>query len=642
MCGITAVITLHGGTADASLVGRMADILRHRGPDDRGVYSDRGVALGFRRLSILDLSPSGHQPFLSDDGDLAIIFNGEIYNYVELRAELLARGHHFRSTGDTEVLLHAYQEWGRDCLPRLNGMWAFLIYDRRRGVVFGSRDRFGVKPLYRYRAAGHMLFASEIKALIASGLYEPRVKWARAAHLLCRGDHTSDPSGRETFYEGIDQIPAGTAFEVDLDGRTTEWRFWSLDGLPPMALDDPVRAFRDLFEDAVRLRMRSDVPVGVSLSGGLDSTSIIAAMARQLDGAGTLPASGRLKAFSYVSPEFDESQYIESTVQATGAELHRVETPPGALWERLDEVLWYHDEPLHSATALIGFEVYRLASANGIKVALCGQGADEVIAGYPSYFVHYWSELVKSAAPYAAWREIAAYCAQHGGDPGSMFRQVLSRSARETLRHLPGISTVAAWRREPAPESAWYTRDLVAALPRNGSPSHDMSLGSVLRWSVETGTLPLYLRIEDRNSMAHSVEARLPFLDYRLVSLMFQLPSRLKLRGPWNKSLLREAMRERIPEIVRSRLDKMGFPTSVAQWFRGAFYEALQDTLASAAMRERGIYNVTAIRTDLERHYRGEVDLGAALFNVVQFERWLGHHSPPPTARSSVASTHAS
>jgi asparagine synthase (glutamine-hydrolysing) len=624
MCGFSAVIALHGATADVDIARRMADVLRHRGPDDSGSYASSGVAFGFRRLSILDLSPSGHQPLVSEDGQLVIVFNGEIYNYVEVRAELVERGHRFRSTGDTEVLLHAYQQWGADCLPRLNGMWSFLIHDRRRRIVFGSRDRFGVKPLYRHDGHGRILLASEIKALHASGLYEAKTNWRRVAHFLGHGDHSIDPSG-ETFYEDVVEVPPGSSFELTLDGRTTTRRFWSLDRLEPPSDEAPSQALRDLFEDAVRLRMRSDVPVGVSLSGGLDSTSIVSAMARLLEAEPAGRREGSLKAFSYGSPEFDESQYIAATVVQTGAELHQVATSTTELWQRLDEVLWYHDEPLHSATALIGFEIYRLASAHGVKVVLTGQGADEVLAGYPNYFVHYWSELVRRGAARAAWREIEAYCAVHGGDRDLLFRQVLQRSVKETLYHVGLLRRLAA-RRTPHHNplaATWYAPELLRTLPREEDRPPNGSLKSVLRASVERHSLPLYLRIEDRNSMAHSVEARLPFLDYRLVSLGFQIPAQWKLRGPWNKYVLREAMRGRIPEIVRTRPDKMGFPTSVAQWFRGPFYDALQDALASEAARSRGIYNVPAIRADLERHRRGEVDFGAALFDVAQLERWL-------------------
>ncbi|MGQ0715397.1 MAG: asparagine synthase (glutamine-hydrolyzing) [Gemmatimonadaceae bacterium] len=626
MCGIAAIIATRGSAASLSAVQRMTDTIRHRGPDDVGFFTRGAVAFGFRRLSILDLTPSGHQPFESADGSCTIIFNGEIYNYIELRRELESLGHTFRSTGDTEVLLHAYQEWGRDCLEKLNGMWAFLIYDDRRRVVFGARDRFGVKPLFRARTPDHVLFASEIKAIRASGLCTARPNWTLTAEFLCRSSLVAPNDGEATFFENIEQVPAGGAFELALDGRMTEWRYWSLDDVTRAAVADPPGSLYSMFEDSVRLRMRSDVPVGVSLSGGLDSTAILSVMARLREEAG-IRVGEALHAFSYVSEEFDESAYIAQTIDRTGATLNRVDIDPARLWEGMDEVLWYHDEPLHSPTALISFEIYRLAARMGVKVVLCGQGADESLGGYTSYFIDYWCTLVRQGRVARAWDEIRANVERHGGNRATLFRTVLDRVAKtDILGRIAPYRHAAAKRRrarERAGQLRWFTRELTDALTEPDASRQDPTLDTALRRSVNVGPLPLYLRIEDRNSMAHSVEARLPFMDYRLISLAFQLSDDWKVRGPYNKYVLRHALRGHIPEGVRTRIEKMGFPSPVQSWFRGPFHDALQDVLSSAAARERGIYDVAAIRADLARHRRGEISVGNALFNVAQFERWL-------------------
>ena len=439
MCGIAAILRLDGGAVDPAAVDRMSDSLVHRGPDARGLYVDGPLGLGFRRLSILDLSTAASQPMTSEDGGLVLVFNGEIFNYVELRAELMARGHRFRSTGDTEVLLHAYQEWGRDCLPRLNGMWAFLIHDRRRGVLFGSRDRFGVKPLYRYRSADLLCVASEIKAIRASGAYREAIDWERASNFLYRG---SLDEGEETLYGGICQVPPGTAFEVDAGGRLSEWRFWSLDELPSADIRDPIGSFRDLFEDAVRLRMRSDVPVGVCLSGGLDSGSIICAAARERRAAGSVDGgTPPLLAFCYMAPEFDESTYIDDLITDTGAQLRRLETSPRELWDRLPEVLTYHDEPVYSMTALVGFELMRLVSRHGVRVILNGQGADETAAGYFSYFRNYWRELATTGRLRETWREIGAYAETHEAS----FLRLLWATVEDAVRWR--LSALSSYRR---------------------------------------------------------------------------------------------------------------------------------------------------------------------------------------------------
>src|SRR5439155_996159 len=409
MCGVAAVVMLDGCPAAAEIVSRMTKALAHRGPDDDGVHLSDSVALGFRRLSILDLTPSGHQPMSTRDGSVTIVFNGEIYNYIELRTELEARGRTFRSSGDTEVLFQAYCEWGAQCLPKLNGMWAFLVYDKHRQVIFGSRDRFGIKPLYRYQSAGAVLLASEMKAIRASGLYTSATNWRTAARYLLE-DRLDDTT--ETFYEGIVQVGAGAAFELDLRGNYREWPFWSPDDIATSPTAEPAEAFAELFEDAVRLHMRSDVPVGVSLSGGLDSTSIICASARIRAASG---AKGDLQAFCYMAPEFDETDYIMATVRQTGAVLRRLETTAQGLWADFERMLWFQDEPVHAIAALVGYQLMKLAADHGLKVMLNGQGADETIGGYPNYFRNYWHTLLSTKQPPRAWKEIDAYVAGHGG-----------------------------------------------------------------------------------------------------------------------------------------------------------------------------------------------------------------------------------
>jgi len=243
MCGFVGVVALNGAEIDSPLIRQMSITIRHRGPDDEGTYISRTVGFGFRRLSILDLSPTGHQPMSSQDGQTVVVFNGEIYNYIELRKELQSLGHEFKSSGDTEVLLYAYLQWGRECLNRLNGMWAFLIYDRRRGKIFGARDRFGKKPLYRYRCGDYIFFGSEIKAILASGHYCGGPHWETVSEFLLHGNLESLDEGRQTFYSGIEQLPAGSAFELDLQGRMNEWRFWSLVDLPHTDVKNPAESF---------------------------------------------------------------------------------------------------------------------------------------------------------------------------------------------------------------------------------------------------------------------------------------------------------------------------------------------------------------------------------------------------------------
>ncbi len=602
---------------ERSAVERMADSLFHRGPDDSGIYLDASVGMGFRRLSILDLSEAGHQPMVTADQQYVLVFNGEIFNYLELRAELITLGYEFRSSGDSEVLLAAYREWGRECLAKLNGMWAFVIYDRRRRCLFGSRDRFGVKPLYVSRVDGVVQFASEIKALRASGYLRTGINWKTAAAFLLEGRLDSQA---ETFYEGIEEIPPGSGFEVGLDGTWQQWLFWSLESLSPTIVENPADTFADLFEDSVRIRMRSDVPVGVCLSGGLDSTAIICAAARQ-QGEGGARSREALQAFCYMAKEFDESRYIADTLAQTHAQLRQLETSPSELWSDLQKLLWFQDEPVHTMTAVVGYQLMRLAASHGIRVVLNGQGADETIAGYSSYFQDYWVSLIQRGRVGDAWRAITEYSQAHGGSASQRFKEAVVRCVSWKLHKVHAYRNWAQARRQARlRENRWYSHELLSYAGSGAAATPVATLSHALKQSIVSAPLPLYLRIEDRNSMAHSVEARLPFLDYRLVSFVCGLPDEWKVRGPWNKYVLREGMRGRMPESVRGRVDKMGFPTASKKWFAHDLYEPLRDVLASQTVRERGIYNAKVILADLERHRKGEADFANRLFHIAEFE----------------------
>jgi asparagine synthase (glutamine-hydrolysing) len=616
MCGLVVTASFDGRPADPILLKRASDTIMHRGPDDEGLALYDVVGFAFRRLSILDLSPSGHQPMETPDGRLAIVFNGEIYNYLELRQELQQLGHTFRSSSDTEVLLHAYDEWGTDCVSRLNGMWAFVILDKRRNRLVASRDRFGVKPLYRWTDGTRLVLASEIKAIFATGWCRAEVNWETAARFLCRGHEDEDT---ETFFAHVDQVAPGSILEVDLNGQMRERRFWSLDAIHDDIPADPVARFRELFEDSVRLRMRSDVPVGVCLSGGIDSNAIISMMAKLRPSN----AAGPLQAFSYIPEEFSEATYINESVAKTGAELNELHTSARELWDLMPKALWHYDEPVHSPTALIGFQLMRLAKSRGVTVVLNGQGADEVNAGYHSYFRWYWADLMHAGRWGRASAEVSQYCAAQNQSYWPQIMDAAGHWMRTELRRLPAYRSLRGPERiQNRSEARWFSPDLIERLP-NGQNRQVTSLSDALAYSVERRPLPLYLRVEDRNSMAHSVEARLPFLDYRLVSLAFSLPGEWKMRGPWNKYIVREAMKGVIAERVRTRLDKMGFPTPGRSWFADAWYEPTRDLLGSRTLRECGVFNVEAATQDLERHRDGQVDVSSGLFHLSQFGVWL-------------------
>lgn len=618
MCGLVATVAFDGRPADAELLQRTSDAIRHRGPDDSGVATYGAVGLGFRRLAILDLSPSGHQPMESPDGQLAVVFNGEIYNYLELRQELQHLGRTFRSSGDTEVLLQAYDQWGPDCVSRFNGMWAFVIYDRRRQCIVASRDRFGVKPLYRWTDGTRLILASEIKAIVASGWYRPETDWETAARFLCHGHLDQETT---TFFAGVSQLMPGSILEVSLAGRQAERQFWTMprDGERPS--DDPVQTYRALFFDAVRLRMRSDVPVGVCLSGGIDSSAIISAMASMRSGG---DAAAPLQAFSYIPEEFSEADYINESIASTGAALNELRTSPRQIWDLLPTAMWHYDEPVHSPTALIGFELMRLAKRRGVTVVLNGQGADEVNAGYHAYFPPHWVDLLHRGRWRYAVGQVRDYAQAQNQEFGPLLRQTLSRWWRHELHRLPGTSLLPRTKGPSHAEARWLSADFVRKAPARESYRWELPLPDVLQNAVERRPLPLYLRVEDRNSMAHSVEARLPFLDYRLVSLAFSLPGDWKLRDGWNKYIVREALRGVIGERVRTRRDKMGFPTPSKTWWSDGWFEPMMELLRTRTLRDSGICDVSRVEADLRRHAAGDVNLSDDLFRLAEFTTWLG------------------
>jgi asparagine synthase (glutamine-hydrolysing) len=553
------MIGLGGAQSSRAILARMTAALSHRGPDGEGIHISGAVGLSLRRLAILDLSSAAKQPMLSTEGDVVLCFNGEIYNYLELRRELELCGHVFKSSGDTEVLLHAYLEWGHESLAKLNGMFTFLIYDDRHKTIFGARDRFGQKPLYYYRSREAVLIASEIKAILASGCYVGVINWQKAAALLLGKGLDQIEEDSATFFSGITQLPAGTAFELELNGSFKQWTYWTLldDGKEEDLFNNPAELFYQTLHDACRLQIRSDVPLGLLLSGGIDSTSVLFCLSAIC--GETLPE--RVSAFSYQPKDYDESQYVRESVGQTGVNLILLHDPDSQrLWNSFEEMLWYQDEPVHSFGALLAFELYRLASEHGIKVVLTGGGPDEFL-GYPNATKNYWCSLLKNRDLYKAYKEIVSYCHVRGGRRFALFRDSLLHFCKSELRRVDRYRDLVHWKqRRKLRNDLWFVPALSDYLSLQTVEYQDPSLDAELKRSVTRAPLPVYLRIDDRNSMAHSIESRAPFLDYRLVSLAFRLPSDWRMRGPWNKYVLREAMRHRIPAPIANRVEKWGFP----------------------------------------------------------------------------------
>jgi asparagine synthase (glutamine-hydrolysing) len=612
VCGICGIVAL-GRPPKAETVSRMASELDHRGPDGAGSFAAEGVALGFRRLAIIDLSDAGDQPFASEDGALQLVHNGEVYNYQELRRELEAHGHRFRSATDTEVILAAYREWGERCVERFNGMWAFALWDGPRRRLFASRDRFGVKPFYYSVDGERLAFASEPRAFRADPetRLEPNPRAVREYLEQAYLDHTE-----ETFFAGIRKLPPAHSLVFGDDGLRIE-RYWRLEPDDPPA-GDPAEAVRELFLDSVRLRLRSDVPLGTALSGGIDSSAIAVCVDRLLrtEAENAVAVGSRQRTFTayFEDPGFDERPYAEAVVEQTGAEPHWISFSDDELVDDLPRIVEAQGEPFGSTSICAGWYVMREAKRSGLTVMLDGQGGDEVLAGYRAHLGHRLADLLAQGHLGELRAELAGFSAEHS--PIALVTALSRPFAPELVTRI-----VRARARGSAGLVHPDLRGVPAAAAPNGSPFPDR-LRRHQQLILTRRGLPELLRYEDRNSMAHSLEARVPFLDYRLVELCFSLPGGELVGGGRTKAVLRRALRDLLPPSVRERRDKLGFVTPEKRWLRGRLGELAADVFASRSFAERGFVDAAAARRRLERHRRGELEAGMELWRALNLELW--------------------
>jgi asparagine synthase (glutamine-hydrolysing) len=644
MCGIFGIWNTDNKQLNAESITTANRIMQHRGPDDEGfLFTDTrtghwtasnppvdqnfDLAFGFRRLSILDLSPAGHQPMSYQDDQLWIVFNGEIYNYIELRDELINKGYTFRTATDTEVILAAYQEWGEDCVVRFNGMWAFAIWDLTLHKMFCSRDRFGIKPFYYCYRDGSFYFASEIKAILETTHINrqpnPAVIYDYLSFNLL--DHSS-----ETFFIGIHQLSPAHKLSLK-DGKLKIERYWDLElgeRGPSYGSKDYIDEFRSLFTDAVRIHLRSDVPVATCLSGGLDSSSIVCTMNRLLFGDqsyNTDLVSSRQKTFSscFENPSFDERQYIDQVLQETGAEANFTFPSPKKLLTDLSRIIWYQEEPFGSLSIFAQWCVMEKVHAKGIKVTLDGQGGDEILAGYHGYFDYFWGSLLGIGRFGTLWHEWKSYKGLFGGKWLSIFARTLRPFApapalaiarhykrggefgTQTLGVNPGFARLFQQRNL---ETYHYTND----------PINNSLYANLTRLSI-----PKLLHYEDRNSMAFSVEARVPFLDYRLVELAFRLPLDQVIKDGYTKIILRNAMQGLIPDQIRMRKDKMGFVTPERLWMANELKDWSKEIIHSKSFCSRPYFNVPEIHRSFDEYSAGKRDLTALSWRWLNLELWL-------------------
>lgn len=607
MCGICGIIDFDRPTSIREIEA-MCGALAHRGPDGQKIFYDDHVALGHRRLAIIDLSNDGIQPFERDGGALQLIHNGEIYNYLELRTELEQKGHSFHTATDTEVLLAGYQEWGTRCVEHFNGMWAFAIWDAREQRLFASRDRFGVKPFY-YQSAGRQLkFASELKAFHAIQPLEPNEPMV--LDYLSQGyiDHT-----RETLFKSILSLPPAHSLVLNEQGLTIE-RYWQLE--PRDAPADPVGEFRELFLDSIRLHLRSDVPIGTALSGGLDSSAVAGATALLLrtHHAETRMVGAHQRTFTayFEDSGFDERPYAERVVEAIDADAHWISFTDRDLVNALPSIVYSQDEPFGSTSIVAQWFVMREAARVGIRVMLDGQGGDEVLAGYPAYRGARLADLLASGRLPRLFAEIAAGGQSLPSDLVAIARPFLPERLKWQLRaRATGAAALVGdglrdKKQHPALENGLF---------------RSRFRQTMYRILTQQG-LPELLHYEDRNSMAHSIEARVPFLDYRLAELLFSVPPNALFDQGVTKVVLRKGLSDVLPPEVRDRRDKLGFVTPGSRFFRGALGDLAADVFASQSFAERGFVDAKAAKSLLERHREGAHEAGQELWRALNVELW--------------------
>jgi asparagine synthase (glutamine-hydrolysing) len=597
MCGIVGQVNAGGAPVSASALAAMRDVLIHRGPDDAGLHVDGSVGLGARRLAIFDLTPAGHQPMSSRDGNLWVVFNGAIYNHVELAAELRAEGHGFVSRTDTEVLLHLYARFGKECVHRLNGMFAFAIWNARERTLFAARDRFGIKPFHYHHTAQRFLFASEAKALVQMDPTLARANHEAVADYLFAGS----PLGDKTGFADVRQLEPGHSLTWR-EGRLEIRRYWDI----TYRYDDPSREtdligeLAWLVDDAVRIQSRSDVPVGTHLSGGLDSSAVASHAARYVHPLRTFSISFE------GGPYYDETSYARTVSEHIGA-IHLNDVGrPGDLTALLPALVYHMDFALPVWGAFGYFAVSRLARQH-VTVALTGHGGDELFAGYPKHF----GATAGSTAMFDA-------SAQPQHTP-PMIRRVLTM-----LRH-QGITSVTRrlLRRFQTPlnslEDRWiafhcaeepaqhpmvhpgFVRGLGGYSPRPAyirplrEARTDEDLDKCLYHDLRV-YLPQLLAMEDRMSMAVSLESRVPLLDHRIVELLARTPAALKISGRRPKRLLRDILPPLLPESIRERKDKAPFPVPVDQWMTREMSTTVRDILESPRALDRGIFDPDRLR----------------------------------------------
>ncbi|MCZ8316886.1 asparagine synthase (glutamine-hydrolyzing) [Phreatobacter sp.] len=620
MCGLYASI---GFAPDVARI----DMVAHRGPDGRGwrtFASAAGpVALGHRRLAIIDVSDAGLQPMQDASRRYHLIFNGEIYNHVELRAEMEARGEAFATATDAEVLLRAYMLWGQGCLDQLRGMFAFIVWDERDKRLFAARDRFGIKPLYTVVRPREIALASEIKQLVGLPGLRGRMNVVRLHDFLAYGisDHTE-----ETMFDGVMQLRGGECMTVEAASAlpVATKRRWYPTAARDLRLSENEAAerFRSLLLESVRLHLRSDVPVGSCLSGGLDSSSIVCLA------SGLLPPGEQLQTISscHAEKSADERPFVNAVVAHAGTRPHFTFPRADDVFQRAADITWHQDEPFGSTSIFAQWCVFEEARRVGVKVMLDGQGADELLAGYHSSFDFYMAALVREGKFAQFLRTLAERRRYHGSPIPAQLRRLLLTllpwSVGATLRRQRASLTQHNWLGSDLLRAIGNTADAFTTATQSLGLAPPTDLRSLCLASTYATNLPMLLHWEDRNSMAHSIEARVPFLDHPLVEFSLALGDDHKVVGGDTKRVLRRAMHDVLPAAVRERRDKLGFATPEEIWFRGPLRPLIHEGIEETLVRYPDLFNPAGVRALRDDMLDGRRPFDFTLWRIANVGIW--------------------
>lgn len=620
MCGIAGLIKKDKTSVSTAEVKQMTDVLVHRGPDAEGQFVWENLGLGHRRLSIIDLSKQGKQPMESHDGKYVIVFNGEIYNYLELKENLVQLGAEFDNNTDTEVIIEAYRYWGRECVKYFNGMWAFVLWDRERRVLFASRDRLGVKPFYYLNREDVFAFASEPKAILKNFPQERQYNETAVYRYLKGWPEDMD---NRTFYKNIFQLEPANAFFYDLEKNEMEqWKYWDIDAEKiyeeRLKGKNPVEEFKFLMEDAIKLRLRSDVQVGSSLSGGLDSSVIVGIISKKFD--------KKVKTFSsvYEDKECNEKEYIDEVNQFAFTSACLIFPDENKqLIDAFEKIVIHHDAPSPGASLYSSWSVYE-GAAKEVKVLMDGQGADELLGGYlHSYFARLKDILKKETffSKLEAMKLIHIFSRE--------WPEKMERMPLEIMRTAMGKKAASRFHYKKTDRFSTHFDIFEKEFEQNVEKTVERRKGKVkgelnqeLYGQLMQFNLPEILHNADGNSMAFSLEVRLPFLDYRIVEFCMALDGKYKIKNQWTKWLLRKSCKSYLPQKVLYRTNKMGFPAPFARWLRESEEkEEMKEIIFS--LGDRGIVSKKAIEEYYRQHISGETDRSPILYKFLSLELWF-------------------